>query len=119
MKKRSLDIVLIDTGETKDIEKATPMEISSFLTDINRRAKTLKKTEEKIKDYVKGKVDSKDYNEDGVAMFGEHKLKKYYQFRFDKKRFDKEATDEEKRVLFEAEQIEEKYKTGQEVTKIT
>lgn len=119
MKKQNLDIVLIDTGETKDIEKATPMEISSFLTEINHKAKMLKKTEKKIKDYIKGKIDSKDYNEDSIAMFGKHKLKKYYQFRFDKKRFDKEATDKEKQTLFEAEQIEEKYKTGQEVIKIT
>jgi len=119
MKKQNLEIVLIDTGETKGIEKATPMEISSYLTNINYKAKMLKKTEDKIKKYIKNKVSSKEYDENGIATFGKHRIKKFYQYGFDKKRFEKEATDKEKQTLFEAEQVEDKYKTGREVTRIT
>jgi len=110
MKNKQPKIVLVKTGELKDITKATPNQISSYLSDINLKRRVLDKQEKAIKRYVQDNR-KLEFNEEGFVMFGEHKISQTGRLKFDRKRFEKEGTKEEKEIIRKAEQIQNRYLT--------
>ena len=108
MEDKNLKIVLTNTGEFKNIEKATPKEISLYLTDIAYKRKRLEQLEKSIKKYVQDNRDLKP-DELGNIMFGNHKIIQTGRMLFNKKKFDKEATEKEKKALEYAEKIKDRY----------
>ena len=114
-KKDKLQIVKVNTGETKDIQKATSIEISEFLTDINYKRRQLDRLEKAIKKYVIGERELKFEN--GITLFGNHKVIETGRMYFDKKRFEKKGTKKEKEIVKKAKAIQEKYQTRTVFTK--
>lgn len=91
------------------IKTLEPKDQSILLTKVNYLRKLVGAAEKTIKDYVKA-LDL-DFDDDGVAMWQEFKLKKVSTYRFNKKKFEDEATAAEKEVIKAAEEIQEKYKS--------
>lgn len=110
------EIVDVKTGEVIEIEKATDMQLSEFLTDINYKRKQSAKIEQAVKKHIKSKrIKGEDFDDNGVMLFGHHQIKRYYSYRFDTKKLMKEGTKEEI-ALFE--KLKKKYTVGTEIVKI-
>ena len=106
------DILDLETGEVISLKKATEIQVSSFLSEVNRQRRDLDKLEKKIKSVVKKRV---GVEFDDNIMFGRHKINKYFYSGFDTKRFEAEATEEEKTTYNE---IKKKYTLISERIKI-
>lgn len=92
-KKDEIKIADMETGESIPLSEATEMQVSLFLTNINKRKKDLTKLENNIKSYFK---DSLEFGDENSIMFGNHKITRSYRNSFDKKTLEEKGTKKEK-----------------------
>ena len=112
-----LEIVLKD-DKKKDIELATDIEISEYLTMLADRSKKIAERVDDIKKYVKTKrIDEEGFDDAGHLTLGNHRLTRYCAYRFDEKTLLENCTEEEKKVYESWKPIEGKYKKGTVIIK--
>lgn len=89
---------------------------SSMLTKANALRKWVGALEGVIKDIIK--ESDLEFDDDGVAMWDKHRVKTVNTYRFDKKYFEENGTENEKGILKKAEEIQGKYKKPSSYLKI-
>lgn len=112
METKALTVIDIETGENLPIEKATDRQVSRFLADLKGKKEQLDKVEKKIKQHIleeRGLVFEEKESGARSAKFEDHTIREQQRLTFDKKMFDKNATEEEKSFVDEAEEIKKKY----------
>lgn len=111
MKPTMNKLVNYETGEVIDLSKASPKEITQALSLLIIKRKELQAVEAQVKKHIKGLSLSYDENANGIleAQYGLARVRKSYRESFDKKRFELEGTEQEKRVIKLADKIEKKY----------
>lgn len=103
------------TGELIPIEKATDMQLSLYLTEINHQRKIAEKIERKVKDYIKKqRIDANNF-EEGSMEFGNHKIKTFMSFRFSEKLLKEKGTKKEQKLWKE---LKRKYTLGTQIVTI-
>jgi len=112
--KQGLENNIIDvlTGESIPLAKATEMQVSDYLSNVNALRRDLEKVEEKLKSEIKRRVG------DEGTEFGRHRITRSYRGYFDTKRFEAEATKGERKVLERYEDLKKKFNLLREVTTI-
>lgn len=84
----------LTTGENIPLEKASPMQVSEYLTWVNTRVKRLKDIEVRIKKHFQPSLQFEE-NENSL-IFGNHKVVRSYRKSFDKDKLNEEGTKKEK-----------------------
>jgi len=101
----------LQTGEIIDLKKSSPKEITEALSLLIIKRKELEEIEKRVKKHIKDLNLNFEENSSGImeAQFGLARVRKGYRESFDKKRFELEGTEQEKRAIKLAEKIEKKY----------
>lgn len=93
------------SGEVIDLDKKTPLEVHALYEDLKIKLKIFKEMEAKLKEFIIEKgAKSEEY---GVL-----KVKQQTRFSFDTKKFESEATKQEKECIELAEKIKKEYLKG-------
>lgn len=85
-KKPSLTITDTATGEVISIEKATPMQVSGFLSIINKKRRDVDKIEKTIKNWIKTNV-KMEFDDANHFEYGQHRITRTLRQQFNEDRF--------------------------------
>ena len=92
----------------KYVSNLTDMSKSEILTQVNYIKRITTSIEDEIKSFIKSNVEL-DPNTLDASWLG-HRVSQAIRYTFSKELFEKEGTEKEKKIIAEAEKIQEKYK---------
>lgn len=94
---KELTVVDITTGELVKLKDASPMQVSTYLTNLTTKIKMLQKIEKMIKKEINPTLQFED--DKNYIMFGNHKITKSYRNSLDMKSIEEKGTKKEKEWL--------------------
>lgn len=115
MKLKKYEIVDPKSGEVLELANLSDQQLSDLYVKFNTMKKRLAELVEKIDKFIK---ENKLEFEEGKAEFMDLRYGKYNRYRFNKDKFEKEATKEEKDLYEKWKEVENNYLIQSEVIRI-
>lgn len=103
-------------GVQSYVESLSDEAKSDVLKQVNWVKRVTTAMDKAIKDYIKTQTEIND--DEGFGEWHGHKVSRVNRYVFDKKKLEKEGSEEEKEIIRKAEKIQEKYKSPKSYLKV-